>query len=374
MGKKVIAAGHICLDITPAFPNRKYESASEILQPGKLIHMGKADVHVGGSVANTGLAMKILGAEVVLAGKVGDDIFGEIVLESMRKYDAGEEMLVAPGMATAHSVILAIPGIDRIFLHHPGVNDTFSADDISEKLLEDTTLFHFGYPTVMKKFYENEGEELLHLLKKVKEKGIATSVDMAAVDGDSPAASVCWEKVLEKTIPYIDIFMPSAEELCVMVDKNRLDEWKKRAGGKDITEILDIDKDIRPLADRCFEMGAKILVIKCGVCGMYYRTAESERMSSLEPLLEGKIDQWTLQEGFEKSYKPDKFLSGTGAGDTSIAAFLTALLKGYGLKECVQLAAATGAACVSEYDALSGLQSLEVLEQKIRSGWPKIEI
>ena len=73
MGKKIIAAGHICLDITPVFTSEKVENISDILVPGKLIQMGQADVHTGGAVANTGLAMKILGADVTLMGKVGAD-------------------------------------------------------------------------------------------------------------------------------------------------------------------------------------------------------------------------------------------------------------------------------------------------------------
>ena len=68
--KKVIAAGHICLDITPMFPERKADSLNEVLTPGRLIQMGEADVHTGGSVANTGLAMKVLGADAALMGKI----------------------------------------------------------------------------------------------------------------------------------------------------------------------------------------------------------------------------------------------------------------------------------------------------------------
>ena len=42
--KKVIAAGHICLDITPMFPDRKVQHPGELLSPGKLLEVGAADV------------------------------------------------------------------------------------------------------------------------------------------------------------------------------------------------------------------------------------------------------------------------------------------------------------------------------------------
>ena len=35
MGKKVIVAGHICLDITPVFPDKKVSWVREMLAPGK---------------------------------------------------------------------------------------------------------------------------------------------------------------------------------------------------------------------------------------------------------------------------------------------------------------------------------------------------
>jgi hypothetical protein len=47
------------------------------------------------------------------------------------------------------------------------------------------------------------------------------------------------------------------------------------------------------------------------------------------------------------------------------------MLNGYSLQQCLQFATATGAACVSQYDALSGLLPLEQLQLKIQRGWQK---
>ena len=66
-------------------------------------------------------------------------------------------------------------------------------------------------------------------------------------------------------------------------------------------------------------------------------------------------------------------MSGTGAGDTSIGAFLTATLDGYSLEEALRLATATGASCVEAYDALGGLKSFDELKRKIEAGWKKTE-
>ena len=371
MKKKVIAAGHICLDITPIFTSGKVDNLSDLLTPGKLIQMGNVDVHTGGSVANTGLAMKFLGANVSLMGKIGRDALGEMILNILKKYDVQGGMIISDEESTSYSVVLAIPGIDRIFLHNPGANNTFRASDIPEDALEETAMFHFGYPPLMAAMYEENGTQLVEMMKRVKAAGAATSLDMAAVDADSTAGKEDWDSILRKVLPYIDFFVPSVEELCYMLDKDRFYEWKERAAGKDVTEVLDAGRDIKPLADRCMEYGAKILLIKCGAPGLYYRSASKEVLQGIGRNAELDIDRLADKEGFETSFVPDAVLSGTGAGDTSIAAFLTAILDGYSLEEAVRLAAATGASCVSAYDALSGLKSFEELEQKIAAGWRK---
>ena len=100
---------------------------------------------------------------------------------------------------------------------------------------------------------------------------------------------------------------------------------------------------------------------------MYFKASAPEVMASIAP----EFENWGNQEFFEKSYVPDRILSGTGAGDTSIAAFLKSAMDGYPAKRCVQLAAATGACCITAYDALGGLKPLDKLIARIDAGWAK---
>lgn len=202
--KKVIAAGHICLDITPMFPDRKVQHPGELLSPGKLLEVGAADVHTGGSVANTGLAMKKLGADVSLMGKVGKDAFGNMILDILKKHDADTDMLIEEGEETSYSVVLAIPGIDRIFLHNAGANRHFKAADIPQEKLEEAALFHFGYPPLMPEMYADNGAELVSLMKRAKAAGVATSLDMAAVDENAPAGQADWKEILKNVLPFVD--------------------------------------------------------------------------------------------------------------------------------------------------------------------------
>lgn len=367
--KKVMVAGHICLDITPVFLCQKIQDLNQILSPGKLVNVAEADVHTGGSVANTGLGMKILGANVCLAGKVGKDQFGQIIKNLLGEYDCEEGIVEDENSSTSYSVVLSIPGIDRIFLHNAGANNTFNSQDITSDMLEGISHFHFGYPSLMRELYINSGEDLYELFKFVKNKGITTSLDMAAIDPLSEAGEQDWHKILERIIPLVDFFVPSIEELGFMLDRKKYEEWNIRADGSDITKVLSVQKDIKPIADTLISMGAKVLLIKCGAPGMYFRTNSENVMMPLCKQQDLDIYNWSNQEGFQRSYYQKNIVSGTGAGDTSIAAFLTSMLSGKEIQRCVQLAAATGACCISTHDALSGLQPLEVLEKKIDDGW-----
>lgn len=368
---RIIAAGHICIDITPLFEERKYKNISELLVPGKLIHVGAADVHTGGSVANTGLAMKLLGADVSLMGKVGNDEFGSMILNILKTYQAAEGMIVDESSSTSYSTVLAIPGIDRIFLHNPGANDTFSSEDLNLKLIREAGLFHFGYPPIMEKMYEHDGAELVKVFKLAKKCGCMTSMDLAAVDEDSPAGRADWKTIFKETLPYVDFFLPSVEEICYMLDKEKYRRLQKRAGGRDVTEVLSLEKDVIPLAEQILDMGCKLAIIKCGAAGFYYKTKGKEAFDTLSADSGIELSGFADREGFEKSYVPDAVISGTGAGDTTIAAFLTAMVKGYPFERCIQLAAATGASCVAAVDALSGLKPFDELIEKIDAGWKK---
>lgn len=366
MDKKIIAAGHICIDITPMFPRGiRCRELSDLLIPGKLINMDGADIHTGGSVANTGLALKKLGADVQLLGKVGNDAFGGMIANILSEHGAGG-LIVDEGCSTSYSVVLAVPGVDRIFLHDPGANNTFTNADIPEEALEGAALFHIGYPPVMRKLYENDGAELAVILRRMKDRNIATSMDMTNVDPNSEAGKLDWVKILSNVLPHTDFFVPSFEELCFMLNRQRYEQLSQ---GGDMTEDLDMMADVKPLAEKCLELGCRTVLIKCGISGMYYKTAGCEVMAGVGSNLELDASVWADHEGVQPCFKADQVLSGTGAGDTSIAAFLMAAAMGRIPSQCAALAAAEGACAVTAYDALSGLKTMEELEARIASGW-----
>ncbi len=120
---KIAIAGHICLDIIPRF-EQKFSTRGTLFIPGTLSEIGGAVLATGGAVSNTGIALQRLGLPVSLMAKVGDDDFGQIILNILCRQDASlaEGMIVSSGAETSYSVVINLPGIDRMFLHCPGVN------------------------------------------------------------------------------------------------------------------------------------------------------------------------------------------------------------------------------------------------------------
>ena len=369
-GKRAVVVGHTCIDITPVFPQEKVEDASKILKPGRLISMNGVTISTGGAVPNTGLALKKMGVDVALMGKIGSDDFGKLLLDLLDKHQVAESMIVDEDADTSYTVVLAIPGVDRIFLHDSGANDTFTFDDLEFSKIENATLLHFGYPPIMREMYQNDGEQLIKIMKKIKGMNVATSLDMAAMDPNAEVARKDWEKILEGTLPFVDFFVPSFEELCFIMDRDNYERLVERAAGKDINEIITL-ADVEPLAKRILDMGAKVAMIKCGAAGIYYQTAKKEEIEELCQALNLPLDGWAGKKGFEASYIPERIASGTGAGDTCIAAFIASVLEENTVEQSVRLAGAEGACCVETYDALSGIRSLSELEAKIQNGWKK---
>lgn len=368
--KKIMVAGHISLDITPEFRNSPTQKFSKVLQQGKLTNVGTAQMTLGGAVSNTGLALHKLGADVVLTAKIGTDMFGDIISKKLESHGCPMHLIRDENGETSYTIVIAPKGSDRAFLHDSGSNHTFCTEDLNWEEIKKVDYFHFGYPTLMRRFYENEGEELLNLYRTLKEFGITTSLDLTAVDPESEAGKCNWEKILRKVLPYVDFFVPSIEELGYMIDQKRYQKWQDIAEGEDIVSILSLKNDVRPLAEKVLSFGCSAILLKCGAAGMYLKTSGKEKILQTDPDLEG----WEDIEIFEDSFVPDRILSGTGAGDTSIGAFLYAAMQGCTPKESVEYAAATGACCVSTYDTISGLKSFPELREKIQKGWEKQKI
>lgn len=228
-----IVAGHICLDVIPGLAHLPPGKFGDLLKPGHLIISGPATFSTGGPVSNTGLALHRLGISTRLIAKVGGDPYGAIVRQLVERYDPGLTggLVVDPAETTSYSVILSAPGVDRIFLHCPGANDAFGSDDVNYDLVAQARLFHFGYPPVMRKVYIDEGSELVRIFQKAKACGSTTSLDLTFPDPASEGGKAPWPAILGKVLPFVDIFLPSFEEMLFCLRRETYEDLNRKTNG-----------------------------------------------------------------------------------------------------------------------------------------------
>lgn len=366
----VIVAGHLCLDMIPRFEtDRETTNIADLLQPGTLVQMGAMTFSTGGSVSNVGTAMKIFGCSVAFMAKVGGDAIGRTIIDIVREKGSAEGISVAEGEASSYTVVIAPPGIDRIFMHCPGTNDTFAAGDINMAAVGRGRLFHLGYPTLMRSLYLEDGRELADILEKIKKAGATTSLDISLPDPDSEAGRTDWRRIYERCLPYVDIFVPSIEETFFTLHPREYLERKEAQGGRELIDFVTAE-EVGGFAAEYLSMGCRIAVLKAGHNGWYIRTAGREEIAGIGRAAPADPAAWADRELWCPAFRADSIATSTGAGDCSIAAFLTGLLRGHSIQECLKLANCAGYLNLRAMDTLSGLGSWE----EVKSIYPNLPV
>jgi len=373
---EIVAAGHTCLDLIPAFTiEGTVDKMTDVLVPGKMINMGECVVVGGGPVTNAGVSIRRLGVKTELIGKIGDDDFGKQILSWYEEKEAHfEGIRVSKGESTSYTIAICIPGIDRFYLHHCGANDTFGYDDMDFDIVRRSKLMLFGYPPWMNKLYSNTGAELTRILKKTKELGTTTALDLSIPDVNSVAGQVDWKAILNDWIPLTDIMVPSAEEVFFFLYKDKFLDVKANLGPKEgVLDHMTVE-DISNLGKDILDMGTAIAMVKCGHRGLYVRTGDKDRLSKLGAAGCSDLENWANRELWFPVYEEEKFVGALGSGDSAIAGFLSAFVRSLTIESCLRYANAAGSMNVTVPDGLTWNKGFDDLTRRIEAGWKTKEL
>jgi sugar/nucleoside kinase (ribokinase family) len=279
-------------------------------------------------------------------------------------------MIVARGEHTSYSVVMSPPGVDRIFLHCTGANDTFCTEDIDYAALASARLFHFGYPPLMRRMYEDGGVQLAALLARAKAAGPTISLDMAFVDPASPAGRADWPGILAKALPHVDVFVPSLDETLFMLDRARFARLQEAAGTENVLSHVN-GRLLAELSDRLLSIGPAIIMLKLGDQGTYLRTTgDPQRLAAAGPCGPCDMKNWLGRELLAPCFSVE-VVGTTGSGDCTIAGFLTALLHGLSAEGAMTAAVGVGACNVEAADATSGIPHWDRVQARIAAGWKR---
>src|SRR5690606_42040387 len=101
----------------------------------------------GGAPANVAVAARRHGAEAAFIGKVGDDLFGQHLVDVLRAEGVETRgVRVAEDARTTMSII-AMPDentAEFVFYRNPGADDLLRADELDTGLLAGARALHFG--------------------------------------------------------------------------------------------------------------------------------------------------------------------------------------------------------------------------------------
>ncbi len=367
-----VVAGHLCLDIIPTFPPSPVPvEAGALLVPGRLVEVGEAVLSTGGAVSNTGLSLARLGIRVRLVARLGADEIGGMTRRIIAGRGPGlaDGLTTAPGEESSYTIVISPPGVDRIFLHCPGTNDTFGPEDVTDGLLREARLFHFGYPPLMRRMYAGGGAELAELLARARSLGATTSLDLSLPDRAAPSGRADWRAILARALPYVDVFLPSAEELLFMIDRPAYEERLKRSTDGDLVRSLAAE-EIARLAEEALCLGARAVALKLGDRGLYLRTSAEASISGRGAPAAPHC--WRGRELWAPCFCV-AVVGTVGSGDATIAGFLAGLLRGQNPEACLTSAVAVGACNVEAADATSGVRSWEETGRRIAAGWERLD-
>jgi len=361
MAYDIVVSGQLCADLLPDTSNLPLSALSAA---GKLFEVDALVISTGGSVSNTGLALHKLGIHVGMMTTVGDDLLGRVIIAKLKDRDPtlGEMIAVRANEASSYSIILSPENADRIILHCIGNNQNFSQSDINFDIVKQAKIFHLGYPPLLPQLYANNGQELVAIYQRIYDEGILTSLDLAHPDPNGLSGKVNWKQILEATLPYVDIFVPSIEEIVFMTRRLDYDNWNGNI-------LQNVTRNyLRNLADELLSIGSTIVGFKLGELGFYLRTSDDiQKLTRLKSIGQSP-DNWHNLDLWHPAYGVE-VVGSIGAGDSAYAGFLAAILNGLDPHATMDVMCAVGACNVETLDATSGILDWDTTLERIRAGW-----
>ena len=121
-------------------------------------------------------------------------------------------------------------------------------------------------------------------------------------------------------------------------------------------DIIDPEEYYR-LASTCLQMGSKIVALKAAQRGFYVQTNDLTRNFNTESNVKINLKNWSNRELWCPAFYIERIGSATGSGDSSIAGFLAAFLKGESIEKTLKYANCVGFHNLHGLDAISGIKN-----------------
>ncbi|WP_427043079.1 carbohydrate kinase [Fusobacterium sp. SB021] len=233
----ITALGELLIDFTPCGMS---EAGMKIFEQNP-----------GGAPANVLAAAGNFGAKTAFIGKVGKDMHGEFLKETLKKYNIETKGLIMDEkvFTTLAFVSLNEKGERTFsFARKPGADTCLTKEEVNLELIKECKIFHFGSLSLT----DNPSKEaLLYALEKAKEMNKIISYD-------PNYRPLLWEnrdiavKEMRDVVKYADIMKISDEE----------------------TELLTGCKEPEKAASKLIEQGVSLVFVTLGSEGSFLKTKD----------------------------------------------------------------------------------------------------
>lgn len=245
---------------------------------------------LGSSSAIFASNLSALGAKVTFVGKIGDDVFGSLVRESLQSKKVNTDFLITSEKLSTGATIVLNYSEDRAMVTYPGAMEDLTIDDINEEVIKSAKHLHFS------SYFLQPGIQsgLLTLFKMARENGLTTSLDIQWDPNEK------WNFNYKEVLPFVDVFLPNEQEALLLTGENNLDNA--------ITKLTNFGKNV---------------IVKLGS--------------------KGSIVANNGKSTLKKSYFNKNVIDAIGAGDSFNAGFIFKFINGNNIEECQRFGNLTGA-------------------------------
>ena len=282
-------------------------------KPGETRTGSTFGTYPGGKGANQAVALARLGAEVTMAGKIGDDVFGRSYQDTFEHEGVDTSVLqTIPGVSTGVAVIEVDASGENHIVIVPGANGLVDRSYIDASL---ETIAGANYALFQ---LEIPLDTVIYALSRLREHSCTSILDPAPVpDGGLP----------DELLGYVDVLTPNESEAAAL------------SGIR-----INSEPDARKAAEAIRARGASKVIIKMGSAGAY--VADDEGVRAVPGFSVDAVDT-------------------TAAGDAFNAGFAYALGSGKSIEAAVRYGNAVGAAACTGFGAQSAMPTAEMIEEEI---------
>lgn len=271
-------------------------------------HQG--EIAGGGPVATAVVAASRLGARTAMLDRIGDDLFGGMILEQYRSEGVDTVGMVVDEGRTSSKAAILVRKCDgaRAITYHPGDCGELRPCDVRADLIRAAKLLHVN---------GRHRDACLHAVEVAREAGVLVSFD-----GGAHRFRVEHRDLL----PLVDI--------CIVAE-----QYAVTCTGK---------SDLGIAADEILKQGPRVVVITQGRAGSRIFSSEGDALH-------------------QHAFPVEQVVDTTGAGDAYHGAFICAMAFGFPLAKAARYASAVGAMNTRSLGGRTALPTLVEVETFLQS-------